>query len=352
MKIFRVFFFAVVISIVGFVTSFSGVLSTNPAFAAVDNDFGTLLVESSSAGISIEWVTEPDVNLEVTVGGKLVVESGESGTVTLAPIPQGDRADFQLTWTRPVSNSSELPADISNQVIAIAEATTESFNEIQINGFQLGRYAEIQVDSAFATVLPSLTTFKYLTFIDAPFVAVPLFGCSISNPGDKWFKGDNRGYDDSTPDFRTKIVVRVDWTIGGSISYNRLVHATNVYRKLSNGSMVFVSDSLASNAGISVTKYQESNTLSHFRIKHDVSNPYCAFANSIYYDYRVYVARSGNYTMTGFNYDIPSHEAYIIDDDQAAWESIYQSFGDNFSTCLPAPTRGLCEQDVTESGAR
>lgn len=330
----------------------TGFVTTQSAMATIENEFGELTVVSNSSGVSIVWATEQDVTLQVSVDGNLVVDSEIDGSTDLLPIPHGEKVDFQLTWSRPLQDESNLPGDTSNDIESVATREPEMINEIKVYGFQLGRYAEIQIDTAVAAVLPSSTTFKYLTFINAPFVSVPLTGCNVTNPADKWFAGDDRGFDPTTQSFRTKLVVRVDWTTGGSITYNRLVHATKVYKKSSDGTMAFVESDSASISGMTVSKKSETNTLAQFRIKHDVGNPYCPILNSIYYDYEVFVARSGAYTITGFNYDVPSHEAYLIDDDQAYWEYVYRSFGNDFSTCLVYLLRESCKQDVLQKGTR
>ncbi len=186
------------------------------------------------------------------------------------------------------------------------------------------------LDSAVATtVSPTSTRLRYQTFIREKYLEQNMLSQCIPWPIKAAFGGDNRGFDPDSESYRTRFDVRIDW----------LTAAVQDYRYVGSSSYYTWDDKIVglekwkwektifqNTDGIQLSQISISTSLAHFRMQHNVADPFCLIVAPIYYDLDVYVARSGKYTISGVRNTVPDHEVYVRTNVNPDWTVIYQRY--------------------------
>ncbi len=135
----------------------------------------------------------------------------------------------------------------------------------------------------------------------------------------RYFKGDGRGFDPLSPDYRSmaEVVVTGD---GSEVRLNKDIGKTKGYgmlRKLKN-------EETASDKGIYLENVEVDEEKASFVLKHSVTNP---LDDLTVVDYQVWadLHHSGYYDVTGIHEQSPDHEVYLKHGIQRSWTALHQS---------------------------
>jgi hypothetical protein len=286
-------------------------------------------VEASLADnkINVTWGSLSRGNqLEVSINGEqkfFVNESGLLGQV--AAIPGENR--IEVTEVKPIADTETLKNSESFQTrLLILGSNQHSFGG---GGVAYG-----------AESLPGATRLRYQTFIRNKYVEVDASSNCI--PWLTWgkrhaFGGDNRGFNPDSSQFRTRFDVRIDWLEGGNQVALTSVGQSKTYEWNDtlpvSDKWQLTGETTQSTAGMGLTSISETPSLVHFKMDHNISDPFCLWVNPVSYNLDVYISRSGTYTITGTRNRVPDHEVYIRTDVKPDWAVIYQR--ENYSyNCL------------------
>lgn len=175
-----------------------------------------------------------------------------------------------------------------------------------------------EVEAAAEMVQLSSTRFQswvtWKSFIRQQFLDSPgTYACDYSEAYK--FGGDNRGFTNGYP-YRTMVQAVVNWNNGGSLSYQKAVGPTKVYRK-SDGALV--ATKTASSSKITAERLaQSTGTRVELYFTKHATNPFCTkLPNAIEGYLRIAVTRAGAYSvLTGRHLQMPAHEIYVGDQNQ------------------------------------
>jgi hypothetical protein len=311
--------------------------------------------DSSSEQIQIHWSGNEDGELTIeNLDGSLEYTTTRAeGEIISNEVQAGFRESFRVELVREV-----VPEDykkISSDLLPKVVKNPESLEAITVQELFVpvpDGLGTVTQTTANAAPQPTATTFKYVTFIAADRVWDPMvWGCPSGLPW-SYFVGDNRDFDSSSENFRTRVFVRVDWQNGGAVSSSRsagtsrLVHIPGIFEETA----------VADVSKISVRQTSASNTQSKFHVSHFAVDPLCWIAvlgdMGIEYEYDVTVQKSGGYGVSGYAKRIPHHEAYIRDSNSPSWKTVLRREGPNFA-CLAAyldVVNDSCNTNASYSG--
>ena len=158
--------------------------------------------------------------------------------------------------------------------------------------------------------------FRYTTFLPDDYLQNP-------NPlsPNRYFGGDNRGFDAEAKDYRTQVnfslelkdqesIVEFQKDVGVSIAYD--------WRKK------FRKADAASSDGVQVEKVKEDDRNVNISLTHSVGNPLTASPN-IDYDVSATFYRNGQYDIVGLQDQAPNHEVYLKNDKMDDWLQIHEA---------------------------
>lgn len=157
--------------------------------------------------------------------------------------------------------------------------------------------------------------FRYTTFLADEWVRNP-HPLTLN----RYFKGDDRGFNPNGESFRTRVDIELAYdlersplfftkNIGPSIAYNRLKH--------------FREKATASFDGISVQRKDHKEGEAGFHLTHAVGNPLTT-APKIDYEVRAVLRRDGTFDLTGTHDAAPHHEVYLMRGSRNDWFPIHQ----------------------------
>lgn len=258
----------------------------------------------TSAGVDLSWRKTPGaVSFDVSRDGVLVANTpGDSfrDTTRLAP----GRHDYKIV---PHLATADVNAVTWGLQVNIPTSFTESTSK------QLAEAVQPMAARAGTSV-------GYDTFIPQKYIAAPPTGCTYS--GSKYvYGGDDRGFQASGYPYRTSLYGRINWTNGGTLSTQKKVGTTHVY-KASNHALV--AQKTASASKLSLTKLA-GGTSSAVTLRFSLSagNPFCQkFPNAIQGVFTMHITRAGSWSITsGTHTQMPNHEVYIGD---GRWTMAYE----------------------------
>ncbi|MEY2816107.1 MAG: hypothetical protein RJA78_683 [Actinomycetota bacterium] len=231
-------------------------------------------------------------------------------------------------------------AKLEYRVVALRESPKSSTDTLDSNSRYEAFLTNLQIDNpgyvesifgvspASASVVAAKTYLRYQTFIPKDFVDAPSGVCTPDISKQYKFRGDNRGFDPASSAVKSRFQVTVDWNAAGSSSASKFVGATHRYLLNSAGLPGSSPENTetASTSGMVFTQFPSTATLAHFQLEHSVTNPMCNefFTFPIWYYAKVWIARSGAYTIDLKLRRAPNHELYIKDSDQEDWKAIIQ----------------------------
>ncbi|MEN9971572.1 MAG: hypothetical protein RL146_873 [Actinomycetota bacterium] len=231
-------------------------------------------------------------------------------------------------------------AKLEYRVVALRESPKSATDTLDSNSRYEAFLTNLQIDNpgyvesifgvspASASAAAAKTYLRYQTFIPKDFVDAPGGVCTPDTSKKYKFKGDNRGFDPASGAVKSRFQVTVDWNEAGSSSASKFVGATHRYLLNSAGLPGSSPEKTetASSSGMVFTQFKSTATLAHFQLEHSVTNPMCDefFTFPIWYYAKVWIARSGAYTIDLELRRAPNHELYIKDSDQADWKTIIQ----------------------------
>ncbi len=272
----------------------------------------------TSAGTEINW-NFPDtapVNINVVGQGSVLLEP--QGSIFVPP-PQTANESISIS-----------------QVIEERENGLTTMTTLALNVVVPSENTALAIQSsaiAAAAILPDYTNVRYATFIQAPFVEVPLLGCGVPDPkpffiGWKFFGGNGRFFSPSLSPSESKTYqnLKIDW-LSRAVTYSEKIGTTKVYFADISDPTAYLEygSRTASGSTLTYTVNATSSSSISFSLKSDVSNPYC-MSRGIYYSMRGSVTRSGTYNMSGEFRRVPNHEFYVKDNDEASWRTIFRSY--------------------------
>jgi hypothetical protein len=313
-------------SVAGLVLLFLG-FSTNlsPMKSRSEIETTTLLsvsvdVSLQDQELSIVWNSLRAGNrLEVSINGQKRNFFNEAGAISSLPALPAENL-IELAEIHPLSNSEQ----------------NHDLEAFKSHLFVLGSKVDgVNVnDAAFgADALPSATRLRYQTFIPEKYVGLDLFASSNCIPlfglGNTYaFGGDDRSFNPDGNNYRTRFDVRIDWLSNGNQVALTSVGESFLYKwndAITGADKWDLQDSKTQGTGgMSLTVLSESSTLAHFRMLHNVGDPFCFYVNPVYYNLDVYISRAGVYTITGTRNRVPNHEVYIRTNLKTDWTMIYQ----------------------------
>lgn len=157
---------------------------------------------------------------------------------------------------------------------------------------------------------------RYLTFLSEEIMPNP-------NPLslNRFFKGDNRSFDPTAKDWRTRVDLTVRFSEdGASVDCSKDVGSTVAY----NWRRKFRKADVASSAGIELKEVKEDSHKVAIALKHSVGNPLVASPN-IDYQITANFYRIGVYDIIGIHDQAPNHEVYLKSSPDADWGQIHKA---------------------------
>ena len=158
--------------------------------------------------------------------------------------------------------------------------------------------------------------FRYMTFLEDDWVLNP-------NPlsRNRFFKGDDRGFDPNGESYRTCVDVELAYDLERSpLTFTKDVGPSIAYNSLK----CFRKQATASNDGIILERKDHKENESGFHLIHAVGNPLTA-APSIDYGVRAVMRRDGTFDMSGYHDQAPHHEVYLMRGAGNEWRPIHQA---------------------------
>lgn len=340
-----------------FILSLTGmgpVVNQDKAYAVAQLDEVSVKVIASRDSVEILWSGMDSGTLKIADedSGELFSTRKSSGSVRDESVTPGEIANYTFEHSTPVNPKDSLALD---RIATLEEgANVADYDEVSIENITLqipSSQGFVSHESAVAEASPSATTLKYMTFIKDEIVwTIKNFGCPL--PLWSYFLGDNRSFDATSEQFRTRVFVRVDWLNGGTISHNATAGTSVAY--VVPG--VFAIKSTASVDNIKVIALVTSGTQSKFRISHRAADPLCLTANlfdfSVAYEYDVTVQKSGGYGLEGYAKRVPNHEAYIRDSNSPGWKTVLRRESASFDclTSVLEDKNDACRTNSSYSG--
>jgi hypothetical protein len=158
--------------------------------------------------------------------------------------------------------------------------------------------------------------FRYMTFLEDDWVVNP-----NRLSGNRFFKGDDRGFDPNGESYRTCVDVELAYDLERSpLTFTKDVGPSIAYSSLKR----FREQGTASNDGITLERTDHKENEAGFHLLHAVGNPLTA-APSIDYEVRAVMRRNGTFDMTGYHDQAPHHEIYLMRGAGNEWKPIHQA---------------------------
>ena len=254
----------------------------SPAAIAVGHDDGVTISWDAESQASHYVVSRGDEKVAQVKGGVFVDVQAPTGrllTYRVEPVTVGGvfAVSHGIDIVRPAQGNA-IPA--AADMVQLAEARFQSW-----------------------------VTWK--SFIRQPYLDSP--GSAICDYSTEYkFGGDNRGFNNGYP-YRTMLQAVINWNNGGSLSYQKGIGPTKVYRKSDNA---LVATKTASSSKLTVQRLaQSTGTRVELYFTKHATNPFCTkLPNAIEGYLRVAVTRAGGYSvLTGQHLQMPAHEIYVGD---------------------------------------
>ncbi|KAA0948673.1 DUF3238 domain-containing protein [Sporosarcina sp. ANT_H38] len=158
--------------------------------------------------------------------------------------------------------------------------------------------------------------FRYMTFLKDDWVLNPNI---LSR--NRYFKGDDRGFDSNGASYRTRVDVELAYDLERSpLTFTRDVGQSLVCDTLKR----FRKQATASHDGITLKRTNHGKEEAGFHLMHAVGNPLTT-APDINYEVRAVMRRDGTFDMGGYHDQAPHHEIYLMRGDVNDWVSIHQA---------------------------
>lgn len=158
--------------------------------------------------------------------------------------------------------------------------------------------------------------FRYTTFLDNDWVLNPNL---LSR--NRYFKGDDRGFDSNGASYRTRVDVELAYDCERSpLTFTRDVGQSLAYDVFKR----FRKQATASLDGIMLKRTDHGGDEAGFRLMHAVGNPLTT-APDINYEVRAIMRRDGTFDMTGYHDQAPHHEVYLMRGAGDDWKPIHQA---------------------------
>ncbi|MBP3040983.1 DUF3238 domain-containing protein [Bacillaceae bacterium Marseille-Q3522] len=280
--------------------------------------------------VTLEWEPIPDDDeiYEIYRDGKLI-DKVATTKYTDFTVKNGQDHLYEIVASKEVSikQKTEIKEQLKKNNIDFSKIDKEFlFNEVKTVGKVVETVEEISeeelvsidvseefVEAPIQTLgIPDAGTevpaylFRYQTFI--PFASVDnpnqYHETLIGEYGTR-LKGDNRGFDPFSNEYRTRVDVYANWWYP-DLYADRLVGESVLYDSDGN---VLLRDT-ASNSGIRVTKDLVSSTKMMWRVNHDVGVPFDPSYPNITYYYEGTVYKNGTFSLRGSHDKAPNHEIY------------------------------------------
>ncbi|HJF32533.1 MAG TPA: DUF3238 domain-containing protein [Sporosarcina psychrophila] len=158
--------------------------------------------------------------------------------------------------------------------------------------------------------------FRYATFLKDDWV-------KNLNPlsRNRFFKGDDRGFDPNGESYRTRVDVELAYDLERSpMTFIKDVGASIAY----SSSKRFRKQATASPDGITLKRTNHGESESGFHLTHTVGNPLTP-APAIDYEVRAVMRRDGPFDLTGYHDQSPHHEVYLMRGVGNDWQPIHLS---------------------------
>jgi hypothetical protein len=286
------------------------------------NSWFNIEVSIQGGEAHFEWESEFSSTTVEIIGESVGTIRGQDEGELEATLNSADAVlDFTVKAERTIYGQEKLGSS-PEEPVTIQYITSMSVDNPTSNNLRFG------TTSASASGAAAKTYLRYQTFIPDPYVDAPPVECTPDVTKDYLFAGDDRNFDPASNDFKTRFQVTVDWVNSGNVTYSRAVGETRRYEADSQGNAKLgtVTTATASTAGMKLATHSKSSTLVHYELSHSVTNPMCSgtFADSIWYNTDVWIARSGAYTITNSFRRVPNHELYLKDSDEQNWTAIMQ----------------------------
>lgn len=157
---------------------------------------------------------------------------------------------------------------------------------------------------------------RYTTFLTKKWLKNP-------NPtsNSHYFRGDNRGFDAESQQFRTRADITVDMTKDEpAVKLTKQVGKTRAY----NWRRKFREEGQGSDDNIQLEKVLNLEDHTVFQISHSVSNPLIV-APAIDYDLQASFYKDGVIDIAGIHDQAPHHEVYLKSTQASSWQIIHQA---------------------------
>ncbi len=158
--------------------------------------------------------------------------------------------------------------------------------------------------------------FRYMTFLEDDWVLNPNL---LSR--NRYFKGDDRGFDPNGVGYRTRVDVELAYDLERSpLTFMRDVGPSIAYDAFKR----FRKQATASHDGIMLKRINHGEDEAGFHLTHAVGNPLTT-APDINYEVRAVMHRDGTFDMTGYHDQAPHHEIYLMRGAGVDWKPIHQA---------------------------
>lgn len=297
---------------------FAPSLNFVPSYATVDVAANTVEATETFDGVLLSWkLADPEASIQILNNGDIVAEADSSGSA-LDPGALEGVTEYQVVVEEPAEIGdfdSEAPSDIEN------------YSHVVTVPLKIGDEESITANASGNT---PVTTFRYQTFIAAAFVDAPPVVCGMAT--DAQFKGDSRGWNVSSPNFRTRYDVQIDWRENGMVKATPSVGETQFWGTVDGRFQLIRSKTQYPEYFQTDVSYRSSSAVS-FHVYHNVKNPLCdsRVTNGIYYEVDVRVWRGSGYSASGVMRKAPSHEFYVKDSDESSWTTVWRRGYEGFN---------------------
>lgn len=158
--------------------------------------------------------------------------------------------------------------------------------------------------------------FRYTTFLEDEYLANPNL-LSMN----RYFSGDNRGFDADSSDYRTQVNFTVELNEDNStLDFQRDVGISIAY----DWRKKFRKADVASADGISLEKVEEDARNVTVQVTHSVGNPLTP-SPDIDYDVAATFYRDGHFDIVGVHDQAPNHEVYLKHDKMHGWLQLHRA---------------------------
>ena len=240
--------------------------------------------------------------------------------------------DFSLDETYTYSIRSKRPLVKSEERFNVFQSVVSTIfgllnrvsskEEATIEGFTVTK----EIANATRLLIPVLDRgrppivdrwqFRYMTFLEDDWILNPN---RLSR--NRFFKGDDRGFDPNGESYRTYVDVDLAYDLVRSpLTFMKDVGPSIAYSSLKR----FREQGTASNDGITLERTDHKENETGFHLLHAVGNPLTT-APSIDYEVQAVMRRDGTFDMTGYHDQAPHHEVYLMRGAGNEWKPLHQA---------------------------